>query len=226
MNQDICPSPTVDTWEKELVEGEKITRDKYKGKDVSKRCKKKRTLVILYLKMEKNKANIKQRTNKAHGNVNKIVTTVNERPYGRHFFKAIKLMRESILLKKILSTAGNPCTVFMQLEMGVISVKFVIMQKRMNFLHYILNESMDSMIRQVYNTLKEDSRKGDFVFMSDNDREELKIDKTDEDIAEITKNSWKKYVKERVMSSALEYLSNENSKKEKKQNIYCLKNWK
>ena len=39
----------------------------------------------------------------------------------------------TILFKKIWSTAGNPCTVFMQLEMGVIPVKFVIMQKRMIF---------------------------------------------------------------------------------------------
>ena len=45
-----------------------------------------------------NKANIKQRTNKAHWNVNTIKTKINERPYGKHLFKAAKLMREGILL--------------------------------------------------------------------------------------------------------------------------------
>ena len=44
---------------------------------------------------------------------------------------------DTILLKQILSTTGNICKVFMQLEMGVMPIKFVIMQKRMNFLHYI-----------------------------------------------------------------------------------------
>ena len=47
---------------------------------------------------------------------------------------------DSILLRKLLSLSGNPSKVFMQLEMGVIPVKFVIMQKRMNFLHYFLNQ--------------------------------------------------------------------------------------
>ena len=84
---------------------------------------------------------------------------------------------DKILLRKILSTAGNPCTVFMQLEMGIIPVKYVIIKKRMIFLHYILNESIDCMIRQVFTALKEDSRKGDFIFMSNNDRIELEIEK-------------------------------------------------
>ena len=127
---------------------------------------------------------------------------------------------DKILLRKILSTAGNPCTVFMQLEMGIIPVKYVIIKKRMIFLHYILNESIDCMIRQVFTALKEDSRKGDFIFMSNNDRIELEINKTDEKIAEITKYCWKKYVKERVKSSALTNLCIENSKKEKTQNIW------
>ena len=198
MNEDICPCLTVDTWEEELVIGKKIKRDKYKGKDVIKKVQEKKFIGDIISRNGTNKANIKQRTNKTHGNVNKFVTTVNEIPYERHLFKAVNLMKESILLgglltnveglinivkkdtddlekpdtillKQILSTTGNICKVFMQLEMGVMPIKFVIMQKRMNFLNYTLNEKMDSMIRQVYNALKEDSRKGDFVSMSGND---------------------------------------------------------
>ena len=44
-------------------------------------------------------------------------------------------------------------------------------------------------------------------------------------LQKLQKNSWKKYVKERVMSSALEYLSNENSKKGKTKHIF-FENWK
>ena len=86
----------------------------------------------------KNNLNIKERTNKANGNIEKIVSTLQERPYGRHRFKAYKLMREGLLvgglltnaeswiniskqnlealdkpdthlLRKVLSTSGNPC---------------------------------------------------------------------------------------------------------------------
>ena len=113
----------------------------------------------------------------------------------------------------------------MQLEMGTIPVKYVIMQKRF-FLHYIRNKIMDCMIRQVFNALKEDSRTGDFVFLSSNNRIELEINKPDKEIADMTKYSWKKYVKGRVKSSALKYHSHENSKKEKRKKIFCLIHWK
>ena len=68
MNEDICPSLTVDTWEEELVKGEKIKRDKYKGKDVIKKGQEKKYLADIISKNGTNKANIKQRTNKTHGN--------------------------------------------------------------------------------------------------------------------------------------------------------------
>ena len=92
-----------------------------------------------------------------------------------------------ILLRKLLSLSGNPSKVFMQLEMGVIPVKFVIMQKRINFLHYILNQDINSMIRQVYDALKGDSRKGDFVKLTNYDRNDLHIDKADSEIEDMTK---------------------------------------
>ena len=51
----------------------------------------------------------------------------------------------------------------MQIELGIIPVKFVIIQIRMNFLYYILTESIDSIVNQVYMAQKVDSRKGDVV---------------------------------------------------------------
>ena len=120
----------------------------------------------------RNEKNIKDRTNKATGNINKIVSTLSERPFGRHRFKSLKLMRDGILLgslltnieswinitkaniedlekpdthllRKVLAKTGNPCKVFMMLELGFTPVRFVIMQKRLQFLHYILKESTE-----------------------------------------------------------------------------------
>ena len=122
---------------------------------------------------------------------------------------------DTILLRKLLSLSGNPSKVFIQLEMGVIPVKFVIMQKRMNFLHYILNQDITSMIRQVYIALKEDSRKGDFVTLTNNDRNDLNIDKTDFEIQDMTKPNWKKYIKEKVLCAAFQSMITENKNKEK-----------
>ena len=62
-----------------------------------------------------------------------------------------------------LSVSGNHSRIFMCLELGVVPVRYVIMAKRLNLLHYILNESTVSTMSKV---LKSDSRKGDFLVLS------------------------------------------------------------
>ena len=79
------------------------------------------------------------------------------------------------LQRRLLSVSGNPSRVFMCLELGVIPVKFVIMAKRTNMLHYILKEESGSTMRQVYEELKIESRKGDFYSLVKKDLEDLNI---------------------------------------------------
>ena len=64
----------------------------------------------------------------------------------------------------------------MMLELGIIPIRFVLMKKRMQFLHYILNESEESMIRKVFETLNKDSKNGDFICLNNSDRRRLAID--------------------------------------------------
>jgi hypothetical protein len=106
----------------------------------------------------KNVKNIKEKTNRAVGIASKITTTLIERPYGKNHFKAAKLMRESMLIGSMLNNSeswinltkvdletlekpdtilqrnifenkGNPSKVFVSLEIGIIPVSFVIMEK-------------------------------------------------------------------------------------------------
>ena len=86
----------------------------------------------------------------------------------------------------------------MQLEMGVLPVKYVIMQRRMNFLHYLLNQSTESMIFKVFEALKEDSRSGDFIALTNKDRVELNIQFSDMEIRDISKKTWKELIKKKV----------------------------
>ena len=92
-----------------------------------------------------------------------------------------------MLLRKVLGSSGNPRTSFMYLELGILPARFVIMKKRLNFLRYILIEDMGSMIRQVYEALKRDSRKGDFVDLVTKDIDELDIQLSEEYIQNTTK---------------------------------------
>ena len=209
---DICPTLTIDSWEEKLVEGSdgnKYIEDTFSGTKIMKEVEEKKYLGDIISKNGNNKSNIKDRTNRAMGIVNKIIETISERPYGKHLFKASKLMREAMLIsglltnsetwinitlkdredlekpniilqRKILSSSGNPSKCFMQLELGLIPLKFIMMQKRKNLLNYILHENADSMIHKVYIILREDSRKGDFKALTDKDREDLEINLTDE----------------------------------------------
>ena len=47
------------------------------------------------------------------------------------------------------------------------------------------------MLRQVYDTLKKDSRNGDFVALVESDEKALKVEIADEGITSISKYSWK-----------------------------------
>ena len=107
----------------------------------------------------------------------------------------------------------------MSLELGIIPVSFVIMEKRLNFLKYILEESMSSMLRQVYETLKKYSVKGDFIYLIEKDMDQLNITFTEEEIQGMTKPQWKKYVHSIVSEKAFEYLKEENENKTKTKHI-------
>ena len=99
--------------------------------------------------------------------------------------------RDTILQRKLLSKSGNPIKCFMYLELGIIPVRYVLMQKRMNFLHYILKEDTDSMVYKVCYALEEDSKRGDSIALTNINRKELDIVENNADIKSISKYKWK-----------------------------------
>ena len=246
-----CENGEVDSWEETLVtntDKSKIVEDVYKGRVNMKNVKVKKYLGEIISTTVKNETNIKEKTNKAFGNVKKIEDTLNERPYGKHRFKAALLMRNSMLLgslannietminvtkkdvenlekpdiclqEKVLPTKVKASKAFRYLELGIVPIRFVVMQKRLLFLKYILNEDPESMLGQVYKQLKIDSRKGDFVSLIKQDMKEMEIHMEDCEVNEMSINKWKKLVKDKTKSIALKYLVTENSKKEKTKHI-------
>ena len=60
---------------------------------------------------------------------------------------------DAMLIEKLFETKASKA--FQYLEMGMLPVKYVIMGKRLKFLKYILDESIEnSIIRQVYEAQK------------------------------------------------------------------------
>ena len=68
------------------------------------------------------------------------------------------------------------------LELGIIPIKHILMKKHLLFLHYLLKPESHTMIKQVFQALNEDSRKGDLVNLTNIDRLDLEIDLNNEEI--------------------------------------------
>ena len=72
----ICTTLTIDSWEKEIYEkedGNKSVKDTFKGREAMNEVYEKKYLGDLISRDGINKKNIKDRTNKAQGNLNKIM---------------------------------------------------------------------------------------------------------------------------------------------------------
>ena len=69
------------------------------------------------------------------------------------------------------------------------------------------------MLRQVFDALKDDSRKGDFVELTNRDKEDLDIILTNDEIEVISKTQWKKV---KTLDAALKCLNKKNGQRENK----------
>ena len=126
---------------------------------------------------------------------------------------------DKMLLRDTLSSYGNPSKCFMYLELGIIPVRYVLMSKRMKYLRTILGESMDTMLRNVYETLKTDSRNGDFVDLVQKDFMELNMNFTDKEIEDYSEYQWNFFVNYHIKKKAFSDLVEENQTEEKTKEI-------
>ena len=247
-----CCDLQLDKWKTKTEknkEGKTELKDVCEEKVNMKEVKLKKYLGTIIADNMKNDANIVEKSNKGIGSVNKIMNIVTERPFGKHLYRAVALLREGLLLgtmlnnaetwtnltekqikklesvdimlqRRLVSNKDNPSKAFMALELGFVPIKFVIMGKRLAFLHYILKQPSDSLVRQVYEEMKIDSKKGDFCNQVNRDMELLEIKTTEIEIKEKSKMVWKKHVKQKTKEAALKELIQENENKRTKDMTY------
>ena len=75
------------------------------------------------------------------------------------------------------------------------------MARRINFLHYILNENEDSLLQNFFEAQEKSPVKGDWVLRVKKDLEELGLNLTFLEIARTQKSDLKKILKEKVPRS-------------------------
>jgi hypothetical protein len=109
-NIDICTDCEVDSWKENVTKdlnGKDALEDVYIGKETMRNIHEKKYLGDIISHNMNNYSNIKEKTNRAVGIVNKILTSLLERPYGRFTFRAAKIMRESMLVGSLLNNSES-----------------------------------------------------------------------------------------------------------------------
>ena len=93
------------------------------------------------------------------------------------------------------------------LELGCIPIRFLIKQRRLMFLHYLLQQDADSLLFKFLNSQIEEAVKGDWINYIYEDLKKLKITWSLEQIQSQSTNLLKSHVKEKTEKSALNWLN-------------------
>ena len=196
----------------------------------------------------RNLKNIQARVNKGKGIVQKILNILEGIPFGKLYFEVAMLLRNTLLVSSVLCNSEawfnltNPELNLLEsidlmflrsllkapkstskemffLELGISPLRNLIRQRRLNFLHYILNQGADSMIFKVFEKQCETRTAKDWVTTVLSDLDILGLNLTFQDIQTMNKIKWKNVVKQRVAENTFEDLENMKKKHSKVHNI-------
>ena len=197
----------------------------------------------------RNLKNIQNRVNKGKGIVRKIFDILEGIPFGKLYFKVAILLRNSLLvssmlcnsevwfnltnsdldlletvdlmlLRKILDAPKSTPKEMLYLELGVMPLRDMIRQRRLNFLKYILDQKEESILSQVFEKQCEKKTKKDWVTSVLADLDLLDLNVTFADIRTMNKVKWKNMLKQSIMNISLKKLE---SKKQTHSKVKHLK---
>ena len=115
------------------------------------------------------------------------------------------------LLRKILEAPIKTPKCMLYLETGTLPIRFILISRRMMFLHYILNEGEKSILRRFFFAQLKQPSKGDWVHSIRDDLRNLDICLDFEQIKQCPKYEFKALVKKSIEVKALEYLNKAKS---------------
>ena len=161
---------------------------------------------------------IDNRKTKGHGAISEIMAIIEEIPFGKHKYEVAMKLRESILLSRMLCnsevwhglTDANIATLetidqaflrsmlnahsktpkeMLYLETGAVPIRWIVKQRRINYLKHILSRSETELIRKVFEAQTNKPTSGDFVTSVKKDLEKFGL--SEEDIEKMSKQQLK-----------------------------------
>ena len=216
--------------------GEKVLKDEFDEAQKMESSETEKYLGDLISSDGKNYKNIQARKSKGHGILNQIGSILDGTVFGPFIFEVALILRSSLLLNGILTNSeawygledsdieeleqvdeiylrkilevGSGCPKEMlYLETGSIPIRFIIICRRLMFLHYILNEDSESLIYKCLEAQMRRPCRNDWINSVEKDFKELDIMLTFEDIKALSKQQFKTFVDKTIEQKALEYLN-------------------
>ena len=183
----------------------------------------------------KNLKNIKARVSKGKGIVIRIFNILESVPFGKHFFKVGLILRDTLLissmlynseawyninnteldlletvdlmfLRRLLNAPKSTPKEMLFLELGCIPLRHIIVEKRMGFLHYILNQAKDSIIHKFFQTQMKKPTKSDWVSAVLKDLEVLDIKFDMKQIKMMEKSCFMRIIKEEIRKKVFQHM--------------------
>ena len=183
----------------------------------------------------KNVKNIEARVSKAQGIIQQLKCIFEEMSLGKFIFEVAVILRNSLfingiltnfeacygltikeieqlekcdeqLLRLILECPSKTPKEMLYLELGLTPIRYIIMSRRLMFYHYILNEDSESLINKFYKLQARKPVKNDWSLTISENLKELKIPLTENQIQSMSKNAFKKKVKDSINNASFDYL--------------------
>ena len=179
-----------------------------------------------------NTLNIQSRVTKGQGVITDILQIIEGIYFGEFTFEAFIMLRSSLflsvitnnlevsvlnktdvktlesldhqLIRRALQINSKQSTVLMMLELGIMSIKYVLIKKRLMYLHHIMNSNEKSLINQIFHEMLKSPLKTDWATMIKQDMKRIKLNLSFEEISMSPKNKFKRNLKELCERACLE----------------------
>ena len=184
------------------------------------------------------------RCNRAIGTLSEIMIIINNVSQGYFYFSIGLIMRESILIsklmlnsevwvnltkqqinqleqadlgfqRKLLNCHSKTNIEIIYSELGTIPLHISLKKRRLMYLWHILNRKESELIFRVYSAQKFQTSKSDWINLINQDKDYFGLNFSDQEFRSFSKDSLKKLLSEKVRIKRKEYLYSLQSKKSK-----------
>ena len=180
------------------------------------------------------KETIEARATKAVGIQSQIMSILKGITFGHYYFEIALVLREALFVNGIMTNMEvfpnmkqKDINVLIRcdtnlvksilevstftyeslfLETGLLPIQFVLAIRRLLYLWHILTRNPEELIYKVYKSQELKPSAGDYFILMQKEKMKYDIDLSDQEISELSKQQFKKYVKEKVGKYAFSHL--------------------